>query len=74
LNVPDSIGDGSFLPTQSTLSNYSTVFKTSFFTSAARSIGIALITTVVAPIFASMAAYAITRLDFPGKYRFSSWC
>ncbi len=68
LKNPDSIGDGSFLPTQWTLSNYSTVFKTSFFTSALfNSIGIALITTVVALIFASMAAYAITRLDFPGK-------
>ena len=68
LKNPDSIGDGSFLPTQWTLSNYSTVFKTSFFTSALRnSIGIALITTLVALIFASMAAYAITRLDFPGK-------
>jgi multiple sugar transport system permease protein len=68
LKNPDSIGDGSFLPTQWTLGNYSTVFKTSFFTSALRnSIGIALITTLVALIFASMAAYAITRLDFPGK-------
>jgi multiple sugar transport system permease protein len=68
LKNPDSIGDGSFLPTQWTLSNYSTVFKTSFFTSALRnSIGIALITTLIALIFASMAAYAITRLDFPGK-------
>jgi multiple sugar transport system permease protein len=68
LKNPDSIGDGSFLPTQWTLSNYSTVFKTAFFTSALRnSIGIALITTLIALIFASMAAYAITRLDFPGK-------
>jgi multiple sugar transport system permease protein len=68
LKNPDSIGDGSFLPTQWTLSNYSTVFKTSFFTSALRnSIGIALITTLIALIFASMAAYAITRLNFPGK-------
>jgi multiple sugar transport system permease protein len=68
LKNPDSIGDGSFLPTQWTLSNYSTVFKTSFFTAALRnSIGIALITTLVALVFASMAAYAITRLNFPGK-------
>ena len=68
LKTPDSIGDGSFLPTHWTLSNYSTVFKTSFFTTALRnSIGIALITTVIALVLASMAAYAITRLDFPGK-------
>ena len=31
------------------------------------SIGIAMITTLLALAFASMAAYAITRLDFPGK-------
>jgi multiple sugar transport system permease protein len=44
------------------------VFSTGFFNAALRnSIGIALITTLLALIFASMAAYAITRLDFPGK-------
>src|SRR6202008_319106 len=31
------------------------------------SIGIALISTVLAVLLASMAAYAIARLDFPGK-------
>ena len=68
LKTPESIGDGTFLPTHWTLHNYSTAFNTGFFTSALRnSIGIALITTVVALAFASMAAYAITRLDFPGK-------
>jgi multiple sugar transport system permease protein len=68
LKTPESIGDGSFLPTHWTLHNYTTAFKTGFFTAALRnSIGIALITTLVALAFASMAAYAITRLDFPGK-------
>lgn len=68
LKTPESIGDGSFLPTHWTLHNYTTAFKTGFFTAALRnSIGIALITTVIALAFASMAAYAITRLDFPGK-------
>jgi multiple sugar transport system permease protein len=68
LKTPESIGDGTFLPTHWTLKNYSTAFNTGFFTSALRnSIGIALITTVIALAFASMAAYAITRLDFPGK-------
>jgi multiple sugar transport system permease protein len=68
LKTPESIGDGTFLPTHWTLHNYSTAFNTGFFTSALRnSIGIGLITTVVALAFASMAAYAITRLDFPGK-------
>jgi multiple sugar transport system permease protein len=68
LKTPESIGDGSFLPTHWTLANYSTAFKTGFFTAALRnSIGIALIATLIALVFASMAAYAITRLDFPGK-------
>jgi multiple sugar transport system permease protein len=68
LKTPESIGDGTFLPTHWTLHNYSTAFNTGFFTAALRnSIGIALITTVIALALASMAAYAITRLDFPGK-------
>jgi multiple sugar transport system permease protein len=68
LKTPESIGDGSFLPTHATLSNYSAVFNTDFFPPALRnSIGIALITTLLALCFASAAAYAITRLDFPGK-------
>ena len=68
LKTPTSIGDGSFLPTHWTFSNYSAVFNTDFFPPALRnSIGIALITTLLALCFASAAAYAITRLDFPGK-------
>jgi multiple sugar transport system permease protein len=69
LKTPESIGDGRFLPSHWTLKNYDAVFNTGFFTSALRnSIGIALIATVISLAFASMAAYAITRLDFPGKY------
>ena len=68
LKTPESIGDGSFLPHHWTLDNYKTALDTGFFTAALRnSIGIALITTVIALALASMAAYAITRLDFPGK-------
>jgi multiple sugar transport system permease protein len=69
--TPETIGDGRFLPSQWTWDNYDTVFSTGFFNAALRnSIGIALITTVVALAFASMAAYAVTRLDFPGKNAF----
>ena len=51
-----------------TLSNYSDIFKQGIFTSALRnSIGIGLISTVLAVVLASAAAYAIARLDFPGK-------
>jgi multiple sugar transport system permease protein len=65
---PTTIGDGKFFPSKWTWDNYDSVFSTGFFTSALRnSIGIALIATILSLIFASMAAYAITRLDFPGK-------
>ena len=69
LKAPETIADGKFLPTDVTTKNYSAVFATGLGFSHAlfNSIGIALITTIIALVFASMAAYAITRLDFPGK-------
>jgi multiple sugar transport system permease protein len=68
LKTPATATDGSFIPHQWTLSNYSDIFKTGIFTSALRnSIGIALISTALAVMIASAAAYAIARLDFPGK-------
>ncbi len=66
--TPASATDGSFIPRHWTLSNYSDIFKAGIFTSALRnSIGIALISTALAVILASAAAYAIARLEFPGK-------
>jgi multiple sugar transport system permease protein len=68
LKDPSTIGDGSFIPTKWTTANYSGIFKQTLFTDALRnSIGIALIATVLAVILAASAAYAIARLDFPGK-------
>jgi trehalose/maltose transport system permease protein len=68
LKTPASATDGSFIPHHWTLSNYSDIFKTGIFTDALRnSIGIALISTALAVIIASAAAYAIARLEFPGK-------
>ena len=68
LKTPATITDGSFVPHQWTLSNYSTIFSTGIFTDALRnSIGIGLISTACAVVLASAAAYAIARLDFPGK-------
>ncbi len=65
---PSTIADGSFLPTKWTWANYSGIFKQSLFTDALRnSIGIALISTLIAVVLACFAAYAIARLDFPGK-------
>ena len=48
--------------------NYDTVFSDSLFTSALRnSIGISILATAIAVVVAMFAAYAIARLDFPGK-------
>jgi len=68
LKTPATVTDGNFIPQQFTLSNYSDIFSQGIFTSALRnSIGIALISTTLAVVLASAAAYAIARLEFPGK-------
>jgi multiple sugar transport system permease protein len=65
---PTTLTDPSFLPTKWTLENYRGIFQTSEFTRALlNSIGIAIIATFIAVVLASMAAYAVARLDFPGK-------
>jgi multiple sugar transport system permease protein len=63
LKDPTTIGDGNFFPREVTFDNYDSVFDPGLI----NSIGIAIITTLLALALASMAAYAITRLDFPGK-------
>jgi multiple sugar transport system permease protein len=68
LKTPASATDGSFIPHHWTLDNYRDIFSQSVFTAALRnSIGIGLISTALAVLLASSAAYAIARLDFPGK-------
>jgi multiple sugar transport system permease protein len=65
---PSTLGDGSFIPHKWTLDNYSGIFSTSLFTRALiNSIGIALIATFLAVVLGAMAAYAVARLNFPGK-------
>jgi multiple sugar transport system permease protein len=57
-----------FFPKDWVWTNYKTVFSDSLFTSALRnSIGISLIATLLSVIVAMFAAYAIARLEFPGK-------
>jgi multiple sugar transport system permease protein len=68
LKLPSDLANQSFLPTNWSLSNYTTVFQTDLFTTALRnSVGIVLISTAVSVVLATLAAYAIARLDFPGK-------
>jgi trehalose/maltose transport system permease protein len=57
-----------FFPKTWVWDNYRTVFSDSLFTSALRnSVFIALIATLLAVIIAMFAAYAIARMDYPGK-------
>jgi multiple sugar transport system permease protein len=70
LSLKDSatLNDGNYFPTSPTGASYSAIFSNSDFLRAlANSIGICLISTGVAITFGTMAAYAIARLDFPGK-------
>jgi multiple sugar transport system permease protein len=63
-----TLTDGNFIPREWTLDNYRTIFDTDQFVRAlVNSIGIALIATIVAVVLGTMAAYAVARLDFPGK-------
>ena len=64
----DDINNQQFLPTDWSLDNYRTVFDTNLFTSALRnSLGISLIATAISVALATVAAYAIARLEFKGK-------
>jgi multiple sugar transport system permease protein len=64
----EGLNDKSFFPKEWTWKNYQDIFKTNEFVSAlVNSIGIALISTIIAVVLGTMAAYAVARLDFPGK-------
>ena len=66
--TPAAILDPSFFPAQFTWGNYSSILQnTQFIRPLINSIGIGLISTLIAVVLASMAAYAVARLNFPGK-------
>ena len=68
LKPTSSVKDGKLIPAQVTFENYKGIFQGDIFTSALiNSIGIGLITTVIAVVVGGMAAYAVARLAFPGK-------
>ena len=68
LKPSSTVKDGNLIPTQVTFDNYRAIFQGNTFSSAlVNSIGIGLITTVIAVVVGGMAAYAIARLAFPGK-------
>ncbi len=71
LKSPATVSDGAFIPKELTLDNYTTLFDGGLDSPLLRplinSLSIALIATVIAVTLASFTAYAIARLDFPGK-------
>ncbi|QWZ07897.1 carbohydrate ABC transporter permease [Nocardioides panacis] len=63
-----TVGSPQFLPKTWTTQNYSDIIANPDFTRALlNSFGIALISTALAVLFATFAAYAIARLEFRGK-------
>jgi multiple sugar transport system permease protein len=66
--TPSAVLDPSFWPAQWTWGNYSGILTSAqFLRPLVNSIGIGLISTVISVVLASMAAYAVARLRFPGK-------
>src|SRR6478672_3041873 len=72
LKPPEAVTDGRFIPSEISCDNYKSLFEggisdSPFIKPLINSIVIALITTVIAITLASFTAYAIARLEFPGK-------
>src|SRR5918994_7273006 len=70
--APADLTNRQFLPTEPSTENYEQILPGGsaadlFMTALRNSIGIALIATFIAVVLAMFAAYAIARLDFPGK-------
>jgi multiple sugar transport system permease protein len=72
LKDPATVADQNFIPQDWSLDNYDALFTggisdSPFIKPLINSLGIALITTVISITLAAFAAYAIARLEFPGK-------
>lgn len=68
LKPTSTVKDGKLIPSSISFDNYKGIFTGDVFSSAlVNSIGIGLITTFIAVTFGGMAAYAVARIDFPGK-------
>jgi multiple sugar transport system permease protein len=64
-----TLNDGKYFPVSPSGDSYAAIFKNEDFIRALiNSIGICLISTAIALVFGTMAAYAVARLDFPGKW------
>jgi multiple sugar transport system permease protein len=71
LKTPATIGDGRLIPAEWTFDNYTGLFDggldSPFLRPLINSVLIALIATTIAITLAAFTAYAIARLNFPGK-------
>jgi multiple sugar transport system permease protein len=71
LKAPSDLANGQFLPSDASTENYSLILTgdaSELFLPALRnSFGICLIATAISCVLSMFAAYAIARLDFPGK-------
>lgn len=68
LKPTSTVKDGKLIPSSLTFDNYRGIFRGNFFSSALiNSVGIGATTTAIAVLIGAMAAYAVARLDFPGK-------
>jgi multiple sugar transport system permease protein len=69
LKTGSDLSESSLFPPNPTLDNYDSIFKNGDFTSALRnSVIVTSITTLLALIVGSFAAYALARLRFPRKF------
>jgi multiple sugar transport system permease protein len=69
LKTGPELSQADLLPPSPTLDNYRSIFENADFTKALRnSVGITFITTFLALLFGSFAAYALARLRFPRKF------
>jgi len=68
LKPTSMVKDGKLIPSSLTFENYRGIFRGNLFSSAlVNSVGIGVLTTVIAVVIGGMAAYAVARLEFPGK-------
>jgi multiple sugar transport system permease protein len=72
LKPPEALTDQRFIPSEISFDNYKSLFEggiddSPFIKPLINSILIATITTVIAIVLAAFCAYAIARLEFPGK-------
>lgn len=68
LKPTSTVKDGKLIPGAITFDNYKAIFSgNAFVKPLINSIGIGLITTIIAVVVGAMAAYAVARLSFPGK-------